>query len=58
MTDKERIIELQKQIENATDFLEQINLLEEKETLELKLGILKPTKPIDYGIGCGDSCGA
>jgi hypothetical protein len=58
MSDQERIIELQKQIEETADFLEQISLLEEKETLELKVGILKHTKPIDYGEGCGDSCGA
>jgi hypothetical protein len=58
MSDQERIAQLQKQIEETTDFMEQIALLEEKESLELKVGILKPTKPIDYGEGCGDMCGA
>jgi hypothetical protein len=58
MTDSERIIELQKQIEETTDFLLQMELLDQKQDLELKAGILKPTKPIDYGEGCGDMCGA
>lgn len=58
MNYNQQLEELQQRIDNTEDFLEKMELLSEFELLELRAGLRKQTRPIDYGEGCGDSCGA
>jgi hypothetical protein len=54
----EQIQQLKKQIESTEDFIERMELTSELESLELQAGLRQQSKPIEYGEGCGDMCGA